>query len=57
MLFQFDSAGGDTVQVLRAIMGLYFATIILWLLGAIRGGPLMRTALISEIVLCLDWQP
>ena len=50
MLFQFDSAGGDTVQVLRAIMGLYFATIILWLLGAIRGGPLMRTALISEIV-------
>ena len=31
-------------------MGLYLATIVLWLLGAIRGGPLMRTALISEIV-------
>jgi hypothetical protein len=50
MLFQFHSAGGDTVHVLRAIMGLYLATIVLWLLGAIRGGPLMRTALISEIV-------
>jgi len=32
-------------------MGLYLATIVLWLLGAIRGGPLMRTALISEFVL------
>jgi hypothetical protein len=31
-------------------MGLYLATIVLWLLGAIRGGPLMRTALVSEIV-------
>ena len=31
-------------------MGLYLATIILWVLGAIRGGPLMRTALISTIV-------
>lgn len=31
-------------------MGLYLAIIALWLIGAIRGGPLMRTALISEIV-------
>ena len=31
-------------------MGLYLASIVLWLLGAIRGGPLMRTALIGEIV-------
>ena len=49
-LFQFHPVEGDTVHVLRAIMGLYLATIILWLLGAIRGGPLMRTALISGIV-------
>ena len=26
-------------------MGLYLVTIALWLLGALRGGPLMRTAL------------
>jgi len=32
-------------------MGLYLATIILWLIGAIRGDPMMRTALISEISL------
>lgn len=31
-------------------MGLYLATIVLWLAGAIRGGPLMRTALIAEVV-------
>jgi hypothetical protein len=49
-LFQFHPVEGDMVHVLRAIMGLYFATIILWLLGAIRGGSMMRTALISEIV-------
>jgi len=49
-LFQFHPVEGDTVHVLRPIMGLYFATIILWLLGAIRGGPMMRMALIGEIV-------
>ena len=31
-------------------MGLYLASIFLWVFGAIRGGPLMRTALISAIV-------
>ena len=31
-------------------MGLYLASIILWLLGAIRGGRLMRTASLAEIV-------
>ncbi len=31
-------------------MGLYLAIIALWLLGAIRGGPLMRTAQIREIL-------
>jgi hypothetical protein len=38
------------VHIFRAIMGLYFSSIVLWLLGAIRGGSLMRTALIAEIV-------
>ena len=41
---------GDLLHVFRAIMGLYLATIVLWLLGAICDGPLMRTALVSEIV-------
>jgi Domain of unknown function (DUF4345) len=50
MIFSFHPVGGDTVHVLRAIMGLYFATIVLWLAGAVRGGAMMRTALISEIV-------
>ena len=40
----------DLLHIFRAIMGLYLATIALWLLGALRGGPLMRTALISEII-------
>lgn len=42
--------GGDLVHILRAVMGLYLAILTLWLLGAIRGGSLMRTAIISEIV-------
>jgi len=50
-LLQILPIEGDVVHVFRAMMGLYLATIVLWLLGAIRGGPLMRTALISEIVL------
>jgi hypothetical protein len=49
-LLQIHPIGGDLLHVFRAIMGLYLATIVLWLLGAIRGGPLMRTALVSEIV-------
>jgi hypothetical protein len=49
-LFQMHSAEGETVHVLRAIMGLYLSSIILWFLGAIRGGQMMRAALISEIV-------
>ncbi|MFZ0408224.1 MAG: DUF4345 domain-containing protein [Cyanobium sp.] len=48
--FQMHPIEGDTVHVLRAIMGLYLASIILWLLGAIRGGQMMRAALIGEIV-------
>jgi hypothetical protein len=50
MVLQIHPVGGDLLHVFRAIMGLYLATIILWLGGAIRGGPLMRTALIAEIV-------
>jgi hypothetical protein len=46
---QIQPLEGDLIHVFRAIMGLYLALIVLWLLGAIRGGPLMRTALISEI--------
>ncbi|MEI6829035.1 MAG: DUF4345 domain-containing protein [Synechococcaceae cyanobacterium ELA445] len=49
-LLQVHPIDGNLIHVFRAIMGLYLATIVLWLLGAIRGGPLMRTALISEIV-------
>ncbi len=48
-LLQIQPIEGDMIHIFRAIMGLYLATIVLWLLGAIRGGPMMRTALISEI--------
>jgi len=48
-IMQIQPLEGDLIHVFRAIMGLYLALIVLWLLGAIRGGPLMRTALISEI--------
>jgi hypothetical protein len=44
---QIQPIDGDLLHVFRAIMGLYLAIIILWLLGASRGGPLMRTALVS----------
>ena len=49
-LLQIQPVEGGVIHIFRAIMGLYLATIVLWLLGAIRGGGLMRTALISEIV-------
>ena len=35
---QINPIGGELLHVLRAIMGLYLAIIVLWLLGAIRGG-------------------
>jgi len=41
---------GDLLHIFRAIMGLYLATLSLWLVGAIRGGELMRTALVGEII-------
>jgi hypothetical protein len=47
---QIPPIGGDLLHIFRAMMGLYLAIIVLWLLGAIRGGPLMRTALMSEII-------
>jgi len=40
----------NLVHVFRAIMGLYLATTVLWSLRATQCGPLMRRALISEIV-------
>jgi len=49
-LLQIQPVEPGVIHIFRAIMGLYLATIVLWLLGAIRGGRLMRTALISEIV-------
>jgi hypothetical protein len=49
-LLQIQPVEPGVIHIFRAIMGLYLATIVLWLLGAIRGGGLMRTALISEIV-------
>ena len=49
-LLKIQPMGGDLVHILRAVMGLYLAILALWLLGAIRGGSLMRTAIISEIV-------
>ncbi len=48
-LLEIHSIEGDVVHIFRAIMGLYLAIIVLWLLGAVRGGPMMRTALLSEI--------
>jgi hypothetical protein len=62
-LLKIQPAEPGVIHIFRALMGLYLATIVLWLLGANRGGPLMRTALISEIVFMtglaagrlLDW--
>jgi len=42
--------GTDMLHLLRAIMGLYLGMVALWLLGAWRGGSLLRAALISEVV-------
>ena len=54
---QINSISGDITHILRAITDLYLALIVLWVIGAWRGGELMRTALISEIVLCQAWLP
>jgi hypothetical protein len=55
-LLRIQSVDPGVIHIFMAIMGLYLAAIILWLLGAIRGGPLVRTALIGEIVFmdCFD---
>ena len=49
-LLDINPLDGNLVHVFRAIIGLCLATIVLWLLGAIRCGALMRPALISDIV-------
>jgi hypothetical protein len=49
-LLQIQTVEPGVVHIFTAVMGLYLATIVLWLLGPIRGGPLMRTALNGEIV-------
>ena len=46
-LLQIQPVEPGVIHIFRAIMGLYLAAIILWLLGAIRGGSLKRNALIG----------
>ncbi len=41
--------GADLTHILRAVMGLYLAMIVLWVLGALRPN-LARAAVISEVV-------
>ena len=50
-LMQINSISGDLTHILRAIMDLYLALIVLWVIGAWRDKELMRIALISEIVI------
>lgn len=52
-LVQINAISGDLAHILRAIMGLYLALIVLWVMGAWRGGELMYAAIISEIVFML----
>ena len=50
---QINAISGDLIHIFRAIMGLYLALIVLWVIGACRGGELMYAAIISEIVFML----
>lgn len=52
-LVQINAISGDLIHIFRAIMGLYLALIVLWVIGAWRGGELMYAAIISEIVFML----
>jgi len=49
-LLQIHPNGVNLIHLLRSLMGLYLGLVVLWLAGAWRGGALLRTALISEIV-------
>ena len=49
-LLQIHPRGVNLIHLLRSLMGLYLGLVCLWLAGAWRGGALLRTALISEIV-------
>lgn len=49
-LMDLQPIGTNMVHVFRAIMGLYLGMVVLWLVGAWRGGVLLRTAVISEVV-------
>lgn len=49
-LMDLQPSGTNMVHVFRAIMGLYLGMVTLWLAGAWRGGVLLRTAVISEVV-------
>lgn len=49
-LMDLQFSGTNMVHVFRAVMGLYLGMAALWLAGSLRGGFLLRTALISEVV-------
>jgi len=49
-LLQVHPRGVNLIHLLRSLMGLYLGLVVLWVAGAWRGGSLLRTALISEIV-------
>jgi len=49
-LLQVHPSGVNLIHLLRSLMGLYLGLVVLWVSGAFRGGALLRTALISEIV-------
>jgi hypothetical protein len=48
LLLDLTVEGVDLTHIFRAIMGLYLAMIVLWVLGALRP-EITRTAVISEI--------
>lgn len=49
-LMDLQFSGTNMAHVFRAVMGLYLGMASLWITGALRGGALLTTALISEVV-------
>ena len=47
-MFDLTVEGTDLIHIFRAVMGLYLAMIVLWILGAMRPA-LTRAAVISEV--------
>lgn len=48
-LFDIDATGTNTKHIFRAVMGLYFGMIVLWILGANR--PELRRAALWSLVI------